>query len=287
MTEPQEDPPRRTKSSALRDRITGDDKDDTGDKDDKKKPDPVQTFRQLLVRSKDQIAAALPRHLTEERMTRLALTCFRTNPGLWKCDPSSVIAAIMQASQLGLEPGLTDECALVPFGGECQLIPMYPGLIKLATNTGRIGPINAHVVYRHDKFDLVFGTKTVLQHRPELDGERGEMRLVYGTAQMAGAKEPLIDFMTRSEVHAIRDASKGYQKALREGKSTPWVVNEAEMWRKTMLRRLCKKLPRSVELQAALELDRLATLENQSQGITIDAVAEGQWMLPNHNEDGT
>jgi recombination protein RecT len=36
---------------------------------------------------KAQIAAALPRHMTPDRMARIALTELRKNPDLMQCDP--------------------------------------------------------------------------------------------------------------------------------------------------------------------------------------------------------
>ena len=46
-----------------------------------------------------------------------------------------------------------------------------------------------------------------------------------------------------------------YSRAAKEG---PWVTNYEEMGQKTVLRRLCKLLPMSVEMQTAVALDELA-----------------------------
>ena len=70
----------------------------------------VKTVRDLLMRSQAQIATALPKHLTAERMMRVAMTTIQKSPSLLAADPKSLIAAIVQASELGLEPNyLTDE----------------------------------------------------------------------------------------------------------------------------------------------------------------------------------
>ena len=60
----------------------------------------------LLEQMKTEIARCLPKHLTPDRMARIAMTELRKTPKLQECDPMSFIAAIMQASQLGLEPGV-------------------------------------------------------------------------------------------------------------------------------------------------------------------------------------
>ncbi len=53
---------------------------------------------------KEQLAAALPRHMTAERMIRIATTEIRKVPALGNCDTMSFVSAIVQCSQLGLEP---------------------------------------------------------------------------------------------------------------------------------------------------------------------------------------
>ena len=67
-----------------------------------KKPVPTN-FPAMLDAYKNEIGRALPKHLTADRMTRIALTCFRTTPALGNCEPASVFAAVIQASQMGLE----------------------------------------------------------------------------------------------------------------------------------------------------------------------------------------
>ncbi len=53
---------------------------------------------------KEQLAAALPRHMTAERMIRIATTEISKVPALGNCDTMSFVSAIVQCSQLGLEP---------------------------------------------------------------------------------------------------------------------------------------------------------------------------------------
>ena len=58
----------------------------------------ANTFPALLKQYQSEIARALPRHLSPDRMTRIALTEFRKNPKLGECDPRSVFAAVIMAS---------------------------------------------------------------------------------------------------------------------------------------------------------------------------------------------
>jgi len=67
------------------------------------------SFPAMLEQLKGEIARALPKHLSAERMARIALTAFRMNPKLSEVDPRSVVAAVIQSCQLGLQIGLMGE----------------------------------------------------------------------------------------------------------------------------------------------------------------------------------
>src|SRR4029077_1454863 len=91
-----------------------------------------------------EIKRALPKHLNADRMSRIALTAFRRTPKLAECDPRSVFAAVIQASQLGLEPDTLGRSYLIPYekraqvngqwktvAVECQFVPGWKGLVDL------------------------------------------------------------------------------------------------------------------------------------------------------------
>lgn len=254
-------------------------------------PKPRQ-FPAMLEAFKHELKVALPAHLNPDRMARIALTCFRQNPTLAECEPASVFAAVVMASQLGLEPGLMGQAYLIPYNKkvkrrneqgreveawvkECQLIPGYQGLVDLARRSGRIKSLEAHVVYANDQFVCRFGMTPELVHEPHWDGDRGEMRLAYAVAHLADGGTH-VEVMTRSQIHAIRDRSQNVQNAKKWGKATPWDTDEEQMWIKTVLRRICKYLPKSVELASALALDAAAA-RGSHQGMDLSSVIEGDY----------
>ena len=96
-----------------------------------------------------QLRTALPSHFSAERMARLALTAFRTNRGLQNCTPSSIMAAVMSAAQLGLEPHVQGQCYLVPHGNECTLIVGYQGLLDLIRRSGQVKSLAARIVWAY------------------------------------------------------------------------------------------------------------------------------------------
>ena len=248
-------------------------------------------FPAMLTAWKGEIARALPRHLNADRMTRIALTCFRAVPKLGECDPKSVFAAVIQAAQLGIEPGLMGEAHIVPFGGQAQLIPGYQGLIKLAKQTGQVVDIYAMAVREKDSFSCSFGLERKLEHKPlaktggfpASDKERGEIIGFYAVAVFKDGTRTFV-VMGRDAIDRIRDGSRGYQMAKKYKRDTPWDTHYEEMGSKTVIRRLCKTLPKSPELAQALALED-AHGKGQAQNIHLDDAISGGYAPPASSED--
>lgn len=231
----------------------------------------------LLEKMKGEIARCLPKHLTPERMARIAMTELRKTPKLQECDPMSFIAAIMQASQLGLEPGILGSCYLIPFNNnqtgkvECTFMPGYRGFLDLARRSGQIQSLVSRAVYENDEFSYEFGLKEDLIHKPAMT-ERGELIAVYAVAILKDGGHQF-DVMSRKDVDIIRSQSKSKNNG-------PWVTHYEEMAKKTVLRKLFKWLPCSVEMQKAVSLDELqeAGMQNikasASEEFDIDFVDE-------------
>lgn len=212
----------------------------------------------LLKQMEAEITRCLPKHLTAERMTRIALTELRKTPKLQECEPMSFIAAIMQASQLGLEPGVLGSCYLIPFNNkqkgivECTFMPGYRGFIDLARRSGQIVSLVSRAVYSNDVFEYEFGLTEKLTHKPSME-DPGELVAVYAVATLKDGGHQF-DVMSRKQVDKIRDGSQGKNHG-------PWVTHYEEMAKKTVLRKLFKWLPCSVEMQKVVSLD-----EMQEQG---------------------
>jgi len=224
---------------------------------DTKKPAGVPT---LLDKMKPQMAAALPKHVDVNRMTRIALTEFRKTPALAKCDPKSFLGAVMQSAQLGLEPGSSlGHCYLLPFKSQVQLIIGYRGMIDLARRSGQITSLTARAVYKNDEFKYSYGLDETLTHVPNEEAEQAPENLthVYAVAKLKGGGIQF-EVMSRSQVEKIRKAS-------RAGNTGPWVAHFEEMAKKTAIRRLFKYLPVSIEIQKAVTLD-----EKADAGVTQD-----------------
>lgn len=221
---------------------------------------------------KQQMALALPKHMTADRLARIALTEIRRVPTLAKCDQTSFLGAIMQCAQLGLEPGgALGHAYLLPFENrkkgitEVQFIVGYRGMIDLARRSGQILSIEARAVYEADKFHVSLGLNPDLIHEPNWDAkERGPLRFVYAVAKLKDGGTQF-EVMSRQDIERVRSQSKA-------GQAGPWVSHYEEMSKKTVIRRLFKYLPVSIELATAVTLDEQAEIGMpQDNPLTVDA----------------
>jgi recombination protein RecT len=222
----------------------------------------IEKFEKSISNEKvtKELAKVLPKHLTPERMVRIALTEFKQNPKLQQCSTSSILSALMKCSEIGLEPSSAlGHAYLVPYlskdnGMQCQLIVGYKGYMHLARKSGQIKNIVARIVRKHDHFEWSYGFNENLVHVPEYrkneyeekQSEGNQLLYVYAIAKLDDGISQF-DVMTMDEIKTI--------KAKSTSKTGPWVTDFEEMAKKTVVRRLCKYLPLSNELDLAVNLD--------------------------------
>lgn len=231
---------------------------------------------------KAQMALALPKHVTADRLARIALTEIRKVPKLAQCDQTSFLGAIMQCAALGLEPGgALGHCYLIPFENrrqnrtEVQFIVGYRGMLDLARRSGQIQSLEARTVHARDHFEVELGLESSMVHKPDWTAaDRGPLTFVYAVAKL---KDGGVQFevMGRAEIEAIRDKSQGYSTAKRYAKdgviNSPWASHFEEMAKKTVIRRLFKYLPVSIEMQQAVGMDEQSEAGvSQYNPLTID-----------------
>ncbi len=223
--------------------------------------DKQANLKTLLDKAKGSIASVLPKHLTPDRLLKVALSATSRNPALLACTPQSILLAVMQSAELGLEiGGLLGDAYFVPYKDQAKLIIGYRGMIKLARQSGELKSIEAHVVRDNDVFDLEYGLEPRLIHKPAMSGELGKVVAVYAVARFKDGGYQ-VDVMTLAEIEAVRTRSQ----AANDG---PWNTDYAEMAKKTVVRRLCKYLPLSPELAKALEHE--AAIEQNVASPVID-----------------
>ncbi len=233
---------------------------------------------------KSTLAAVLPKHVPADRMLKIALGALRTTPKLMQARTDTLLGAIIQCAQLGLEPNTPlGHAYLIPFENrnkgvtEVQIVFGYKGLIDLARRSGQIVSIAAHEVRQNDHFEYEYGLEEKLVHRPAM-GDRGEVIAFYAVAKLVGGGYAF-EVMSLADIIAIRDASQGWKQAVRYQKEaqSPWGAHFVEMGRKTVLRRLFKFLPVSIEIATAAALDDKAAA-GETQGAFED-VLQGDYTV--------
>ena len=210
------------------------------------KHNPGREFGHQLIEMKSQLAQALPAGIAPDRFIRVTLTAIQLTPELLECDRKSLLLACIRAANDGLMPD-GREGAFVVFRDKkrntklAQWMPMFGGLLKKVRNTGELLSISANVVYSRDQFDYELGDQERIVHKPAV-GERGQPVAAYAIARLKGGGIER-EVMTWPEILKVR--AMGSQGG-------PWSSWPDEMARKTVIRRLYKRLPSSTEMDRYL-----------------------------------
>jgi len=222
---------------------------------------------QYLSKSRSAIEAALPKHLNPERMIRLALTCFSTNPQLRKCSMRSILSSVVVSSQLGLEPGIAGQAYLIPYGETCTLVPGWQGLVGLLNNTGRATAWTG-AVFEGDHFEFELGSTPKCRHIPGPNyGDPDMLKWAYACGKVNGSEQPVVEAWPVARVVKHRDR---YNKVGQRHYS----YENFEMYaRKVVLLQVLKYMPRSIELNNAIVASDAAEMGRETSvegGVVIE-----------------
>jgi recombination protein RecT len=221
----------------------------------------VAAFSSLLERMKPQMALALPKHMSADRMARLALTAFSTNKQLQSCKQDSILASLMTATQLGLEPGINGQGYLIPYKDTCTFVPGWKGLVDLVARAGR-ATVWTGAVYPGDKFDYQLGDEPFCRHQPGDGGEK--FTHVYAIGRVKDAQMPVIEVWTRTKAY------KHLEQYNKVGGRHYALASESnfEMYaRKVALLQVLKYMPSSIELSNAITISHAS---EEGKGAVID-----------------
>ncbi|WP_029265752.1 recombination protein RecT [Virgibacillus alimentarius] len=252
--------------------------------------DKPKTIEDYLKQMAPAMQEALPKHMDKDRLLRLAMTTIRTTPGLREANPASLLGAVMEAAQLGLEPGPMGHCYMLPFKNnkaqttDVQFIIGYKGMIDLARRSGHIQSIYAHAVYENDEFEYELGLDPKLKHVPTMDTNKGEFIGSYAVAKFKDGGYQM-EFMPKAEIEKRRTSSPSGRS-----KYSPWNNHYEEMANKTVIRHMWKYLPISVEIQQHVAHDEGVAREikdiTPNDDIFLDAPEPDFINMENPEEDG-
>lgn len=225
------------------------------------------TVRDHLEKNKAAIAAAMPHGANYERFARVAMNAISTNANLQKCTAASLFLSVVQALSIGIEPnGPTGEGYIVPYKDKATFMLSYRGLIALARRSGMIRTIYAEIVREKDAFEVKRGTSPDIVHVIDYSKPRGDI-VAYYAVMVDRDGNADFEVMNRDDIESIRSKSKA-------ANAGPWVTDYDEMAKKTVIKRLLKRAPMSVEnnlLAKAVEADHKAAM-GERQILDIEGI---------------
>src|SRR6266571_4707256 len=138
------------------------------------------TLKQQVEAARSQIAAVLPAHVDVDKVITGVRLALAQNPDLEKCEPKTVLFAVMAAARLGLEiSGPLHHCWLIPYKAECTLQIGYQGYQDLARRSGDVRDVQARCVYEGDAFEYALGTAPFIKHVPRGETEDKKITNAY------------------------------------------------------------------------------------------------------------
>lgn len=247
---------------------------------------------------KDGLGAVAGKFLTADRILRLCVNAVHKTPALLKCDPKTVLGAMMTSAALGLEPNTVQQQAfLIPYkkrvkvgddwmdAFDCQFQIGARGFVTLAYRSPLIKSITAEAIHERDHWKHLEGTHALLEYSKALR-DRGPLLGAFSYVRLQSGIETAC-VLPLEELHKIRARSETYAKLVRDVKeasspkdtakaqekldSTPWVMWEDDMAAKSALKKHAKQLP--IASNDALAF--AAEVDNQNEVGTLDLATLG------------
>lgn len=180
-----------------------------------------------------------------DRFTRCAIMAIQQTPTLLECTKPSLYKAVYTCARWGLIPD-GQEAAIVNFGKEAVAIDMVEGILKQVRNSGECGSIDAQVVFEKDTYESWIDEKGPhFRHVKSREKDRGKAQIVYANFITKDC-HTYFEELTEEDVMAIRNIAK--TKMIWDGGF------KYEMWKKSAIRRLSKRLPKSTDIEQAMDI---------------------------------
>lgn len=242
------------------------------------------TIKTGLTKKLTENKEALPAGFNQQRFILNCITVIqdmmkddKKKAQLEKINPETIPVCLAKAAYLGLD-FFNGECYAIPYGGNLSFQTDYKGEIKLCKrySKNKIKDIFAKVVRQGDFFmEEVDGGKQNVQYRPK----------PFSNEQMIGAFAIVVfedgsmmyDTMSSEDIENVRNT---YSKAK---DSQAWKSSTCEMYKKTVLRRLCKLIDLdfdNIEQQKAYEDGGDVVFNQQS----LPGATTGQALLPENDK---
>lgn len=195
----------------------------------------LQPFLATTGQSYDRIAAQL-----REAMIRV--------PKIAKCDPDTIIDAVVTIQRWALEIGET--AFLVPYkNGDrlvCTPVRGYRGDIEILINNGIVRNVDARTVYEGEHFVYEEGLSPKLEHHPLPPSQRGAVKGAYAIAWLTRS-QAVSKFLYQEEIEEHREEFSKQWNAETVGECPKWYG------RKCAVKAATNLLPKTPKLRGILE----------------------------------
>lgn len=246
----------------------------------------IQKHQAFLGARLPQLAQWAVGGLRPEALVRWALLDLQMSPKLQQCSPAQLYLGLLACAAAGLEPGnLKQHAFLVPFRDNkrnmtvCQFMVGWRGVVVQARRSREVLSVDPEVVYEADTFDIDLGSQPRVHHKPELFKPRGEIIGAYAVARMKHG-QPMIEWMSRDDLERVR------AMATKRKDSPAWNDWADQMYRKTPVRRLAKRMPLNADYYAAQAIEdahdagdfgnAIDVIDTLTDGAASQAVRDGE-----------
>lgn len=179
---------------------------------------------------------AMPTSFNKTRFLQNCMTVLQDTRGIEQCDATSVARTMLKGAFLGLD-FFNKECYAIVYGGSVQFQTDYKGEKKLAKkySVRPVKDIYAKLVREGDEFaeEVKDGQQTI-QFKPKTFNN-GPILGAFAVALFEDGGM-IYEVMSAEEIEATR---KHYSK---QANGQAWTKSPGEMYKKTVLRRLCKHI---------------------------------------------
>lgn len=210
-----------------------------------------QNFSVAIMDKLDNISEALPKDFNKARFVQNAISLLNDKPDLAKFGQQKIMAGLMRGAMLGLD-FFNREAYLIGYGSDLQYQTSYIGSQKLIKKYAihKVKNIYAELVREDDVFETgIEANKRYVTFKPKAFNNKP----IIGTFAVVEYEDGdiAVETMNMEEVEAIRKKSK-------MGNAGAWKDFYGEMVKKSVIRRLCKKIEidfENVEQKQIFEAD--------------------------------
>ena len=209
------------------------------------------------------ISEALPADFNKARFVQNTVSLIQDNKDLAKYPQAKLVPGLLKGAYLGLD-FFNKECYLIPYGDDLRFQIDYKGMQKLVKKYAvrPVDEIYARLVREGDEFnEEIRDNEPVINFKPKPFND-GKIIGAFAVCQYkdGGAK---VETMNKEQL----DAAKRMSQA--QG-GTAWKYFPEEMYKKVIIRRLCKGIPVELENSKQDSLMHDEPIESDAKVIDVD-----------------